>query len=108
MGCNGMAGHVVALYLKEQGHDVTGFARTESDIVRTVVGDALDENLVRKLVAEGEYDYIVNCIGLLNRYAEENKANAVYLNSFFPHFLAELTKDSKTKIIHIFKKNIYN
>ncbi len=101
MGCNGMAGHVISLYLKEQGHDVHGFARKQSDLVDTIVGDAEDEKLVRKTIEEGEYDYVVNCIGVLNQYAETEKARAVYLNAYFPHFLADIVKESKTKIIHL-------
>ena len=27
LGCNGMAGHMISLYLKERGHQVQGFAR---------------------------------------------------------------------------------
>lgn len=26
-GANGMAGHMVSMYLQEQGHDVTGFVK---------------------------------------------------------------------------------
>lgn len=26
LGCNGMAGHQISLYLQEQGHDVTGLS----------------------------------------------------------------------------------
>lgn len=36
IGCNGMAGHMISLYLKEQGHHVTGFARQASRFVDTV------------------------------------------------------------------------
>ena len=25
LGCNGMAGHMISIYLQEQGHDVIGF-----------------------------------------------------------------------------------
>ena len=32
LGVNGMAGHMVAQYLLEQKHDVTGFAKKESAI----------------------------------------------------------------------------
>ena len=28
LGCNGMAGHTISIYLKERGHDVFGFDRT--------------------------------------------------------------------------------
>ena len=31
LGVNGMAGHMVAQYLLEQKHDVTGFAKKESE-----------------------------------------------------------------------------
>ena len=30
LGCNGMAGHTISLYLHERGHDVLGFDRQES------------------------------------------------------------------------------
>ena len=30
-GANGMAGHMVALYLSEQGHEITGFVKKKND-----------------------------------------------------------------------------
>ena len=50
IGCNGMAGHMISLYLHEQGHDVIGFARTQSKFVRTVCGDVLDTVAIKKAV----------------------------------------------------------
>ena len=100
-GCNGMAGHMISLYLKEQGQDVVGFARTKSNLVKTVIGDALDIKSVKAAVQADFFDVIVNCIGLLNQFAQDNKSQAVFLNSFFPHYLAQLTKGTKTRVIHI-------
>lgn len=100
-GCNGMAGHLISLYLKEQGHDVLGFARTQSKLVNSVVGDATDSSLIEEIVGKNKFDSIVNCIGLLNQYAENDKASAVYLNSFFPHYLAKITEGTDTQIIHV-------
>ena len=100
-GCNGMAGHLVSLYLKEKGHYVVGFARSESGLLKTITGNALDIQSVRAAVQSDTFDSIVNCIGVLNQFAENNKAQAVYLNSFFPHYLAELTKTTSTQVIHI-------
>ena len=48
LGCNGMAGHIISLYLKEQGHSVLGFARTKSKYVDSIVGDAFDTELLKK------------------------------------------------------------
>jgi len=101
MGCNGMAGHMISLYLKEQGHDVTGFARRESDLVKTIVGDAMDSDLVKETIVGGAFDYVINCIGVLNKDAEEKKNVAVLMNSYLPHLLAGITERMSTRIIHL-------
>lgn len=101
LGCNGMAGHIISLYLKVQGHDVLGFALTKSTLVDSVVGDAMNAELIRKLIGVNKFDSVINCIGLLNQFAENNKAGATYLNSYFPHYLAKLTEDTNTQIIHM-------
>lgn len=101
LGCNGMAGHIISLYLKEQGHDVTGYARSQSKYVKTIIGDACDFSLLKKIIFEGNYDSIINCIGLLNQFAEENVANAILMNSYLPHFLSQVTQDTSTQVIQM-------
>jgi len=101
IGCNGMAGHMISLYLKEQGHDVTGFARSESKYVKTITGDASDLKRVKEVVSTGQYDTVINCIGLLNQFAENDHANAVFMNAYFPHFLAKITEAADTQVIHM-------
>lgn len=97
-----MAGHLISLYFKEQGHRVVGFARSASKLLdETIVGDASDMTLIKQVVEEGDYDAIINCIGLLNQFAENNKAMAVLLNGYLPHFLVEITKGMRTKVIHM-------
>lgn len=101
LGCNGMAGHTISLYLKERGHEVLGFARSESALVPTVTGDARDFEVVRKVVQEGDFDSVINCIGILNQFAESNKALATCLNAYLPHFLADITSGTDTQVIHM-------
>lgn len=101
LGCNGMAGHTIALYLKEQGYDVTGFARKESSLVSTVVGDAKNTALIQQIIESGKYDSVINAIGVLNKFAEENHENAVFLNTYLPQFLAKITEGTDTQIIHM-------
>lgn len=96
-----MAGHMISLYLKEQGYDVDGFARRESQLTKTIVGDVRDTALLRDTVMNGNYAAVVNCIGVLNKYAENDHEAAVFLNSYLPHFLAKITESIKTQIIHI-------
>ncbi len=101
LGASGMAGHVISIYLQEQGYDVTGFARKKLSFVNTIVGDAFDLNFLKGVITVGNYDVIVNAIGILNQQAEEKKDDAVFLNGYLPHYLATITKSMKTQIIHI-------
>lgn len=101
IGCNGMAGHVISLYLKERGHYVVGYAREKSRFVDTIIGDAADFERLKNAVLNGNYDSVINCVGLLNQFAENNHAEAVLLNGYLPHFLAKITKDTQIQIIHM-------
>lgn len=101
LGCNGMAGHIISLYLKEQGHEVLGFARSKSSLVKSVVGDATETSFLKELVSENNFDTLINCIGLLNQFAENNKASAVFLNSYLPFYLAQITEGTNTQVIHM-------
>ena len=101
LGCNGMAGSTISTYMKEQGHEVFGFDRSQPVYVNGVAGDARNVDLIREIVEEGKYDSVINCIGILNQFAEENKALASFLNSYFPHFLAEITAGTDTQVIHM-------
>lgn len=100
LGATGMAGHTILFYLKEQGHDVTAFSRKPLNGCKNIIGDVYDLVTLRKIL-EADFDCVVNCIGSLNQFAEEDKSNAVFLNSFLPHYLVKLTKSMNTKIIHL-------
>ena len=100
-GSNGMAGHIIAQYLTEKGHEVTGFAKTDSKCCNNILGNALNKEEVKKAINSDHYDYIINGIGVLNKFVDANPSDGIYLNSVFPHFLADCIKDSDTKLIHI-------
>jgi len=44
---------------------------------------------------------VINCIGLLNKVAEENQALAVLINSYLPHYMDELSERNNFKFIHV-------
>ncbi len=100
-GCNGMAGHTISLYLQEQGHEVYGFDLQESKLIKSFAGNAFDTETIARVIKEGNFDTIINCIGVLNQFAENNHAIAAFLNSYFPHFLAETTQGTGTQVIHM-------
>ncbi|GAE46943.1 sugar nucleotide-binding protein [Mesobacillus boroniphilus] len=101
LGATGMAGHTLAIYFKDAGYDVTTFSRRQFEHCNNIIGDITDLNLVENVVQEGKYDAVINAVGILNKDAEDNKSLAVMINSFLPHFLSNITKNLKTKVIHM-------
>lgn len=101
LGASGMAGHVITLYFKEQGYDVTGFTRRPVSYCKSVLGDAMNQQDVKNAIMGEDYDVVINAIGVLNQNAEDHKSMAVMLNGYLPHFIADTLKDTKTKLIHM-------
>ncbi len=101
LGGTGMAGHTISIYFKEAGHDVIAFSRSKVDYCKNINGDITDFENLEKLINEGQYDAIINAIGILNQDAEDHKSNAVLLNSYLPHFLSDTTIEMKTRVVHM-------
>lgn len=101
LGGNGMAGHTVSLYFKERGHDVTAFTRRPFTLCNNILGDAIDAELLKKTIVNGKYDAVINCIGILNQFAESNPEKAIYINSYLPHQIVAWLKETPTRFIQM-------
>jgi len=101
LGATGMAGHTISLYLQEQGHDVTAFSKTAFPLCKNINGDAMDKNFIISMLRDGDYNVVINCIGVLNQACDREPSKAVYLNSYLPHLIADTIRDTKTKLIHM-------
>lgn len=101
LGAGGMAGHVVATYLQEQGYEVDTLTATTPLDEQTKIVDVQDRDALESALDSQTYDAIINCIGLLVKESEARKDLAAYLNGYLPHFLEQHFKDSKTRIIHL-------
>ena len=102
IGCNGMAGHLIFNYFKSLNKfNVFGIARNieSSDSVFNL--DVNDLNTLEQIIVENRFDYIINCVAVLNRDAEDNPEKAIWYNSFFPYFLESITKKTNIKCIFI-------
>lgn len=101
IGCKGMAGHIVFKYLTElDTYEVYGIARnveTEGRIFNLDVSNTIGLNKIFEL----RFDVIINCIGILNKDAEDNPSKAIWYNSYFPHYLENITRETKAKVISI-------
>lgn len=101
LGASGMAGHVIAMYLQDVGHAVTALTRTPFPYLNNVNCDVTDYPKLQSLIEAGEYNTVINCVGILNQYAEANPAKAILLNAYLPHFLAGILKNTNTKLIQM-------
>lgn len=101
LGVSGMAGHVIALYLKEKGHQVLGYSRRPVSFVDCIAGDVRDTEKLTDIISDGNFDAVINAVGVLNQFADNDHEAAVYLNSYLPHFLEKATKHLRTKIVHM-------
>jgi dTDP-4-dehydrorhamnose reductase len=101
IGVRGMAGHVVFKSLPKLGnYEVFGIARNVIQTDRVFNLDVSNTEDLKKII-DLQFDVIINCIGILNKDAEDNAHKAIWFNSYFPHLLESLTKNTKTKVISI-------
>lgn len=102
LGANGMAGHVVNSYLRSLGlYDVRSAARLQISSPIDIILDVFNTNeLVNHLEFE-KFNVVINCIGSLNKDAEDNPDKAIFLNSYLPHFLSRTGSRLGFRLIHI-------
>lgn len=98
IGAAGMAGHMVTKYLTAQGHRVTTSARTNSDINIDIEKISHDDSFFVMLT---DYDFVINCTGLLVKDSIDRPDRAAIVNSWFPHYLELALHGTATKLIHL-------
>lgn len=102
VGAKGMAGHVVKAYLNDLGrYEVWGIARGEYNDEKLIDLDVSNTNALKNIISEKAFDIVINCIGILNKTAEDNPEIAIWYNSYFPHLLEAWGKELAFKLIHI-------
>lgn len=99
IGSTGMLGHVVKKYLIDKKYDVYETTRNQTN---KYYFDAL-ENIkkIEEIIDSIKPDFVVNCIGILNKKAEDYPSQAILVNSYFPHYLDEMSEKYNYKLIHI-------
>ena len=101
LGINGMAGHMIAEYLVEKHHQVIGVARQESKISRTIICDIGDKSQLKRALRDEDFDVVINCVGKLNGVVDEKLSEGIFVNSEFPHWLAEQLESTDKKLVHL-------
>ena len=98
-GSTGMAGHAVVKYLKQCGYEIHTAARSNADYFLDIEKTELLKNFIEEI--KHDYDFIINCVGLLVKESIERPDLAILVNSWFPHYIENAIKNSKTKLIHL-------
>lgn len=96
-----MAGHMVTRYLDSLGKYLLFNSSIDKLNDQTIILNVENKKLVKKLLYQAKPDIVINCIGLLIQASKEHPALAIYLNSYFPHYLAELGQKLDFKTIHM-------
>lgn len=99
LGADGMLGHIVKQYFIEKNHNVKGTSLgQDQDYYFDATKNISD---LEEFIKDFKPKAIINCIGLLNKVAEDNKPLAVLLNSYLPHYADELCRKYKIKFVHV-------
>lgn len=101
LGGNGMAGHILVDYFRRQGvHSVFYTTRDAAD-PNGLILDVNDSFMVDRLVEAVHPDVIINAVGVLNSFADEDKIGAYHINGFLPHRLRRMADSIGARLIHI-------
>lgn len=101
LGGTGMLGHQLAksLYLK---HDVWAPRREFLD-----ARDIDNGILLREGLLQFSPDFVINCIGIVKQRASTPE-EMVEVNALFPHRLARVCREAKTRLIHFSTDCVFN
>lgn len=100
LGSQGMLGHVVKLYFQKKGHTVKGTSRNGDDDHYSFDATKNISDL-KRFVDDFKPEVVINCVGVLNKVAEDNKPLAVTVNSYLPHYIDELCREKGIKFVHV-------
>lgn len=102
LGSRGMLGHIVYYYLKSLNkYQLFDSSFEEKMNPESLLVDATNKEELKSVFKQIKPDIAINCIGILIKSSAINPANAILLNSYLPHFLSNLARETDSKIIHI-------
>ncbi len=102
LGSLGMLGHqVVRHFLELESYEVIDVAHREKLREETILLDVTNKDALQTLLQEIKPDCIINCVGVLIRGSQSDIANAIYINAYLPHQLANIAQGIGAKVVHI-------
>tara|TARA_Y100001949_G_C15953652_1_gene315968 strand:+ start:18 stop:887 length:870 start_codon:yes stop_codon:yes gene_type:complete len=115
LGASGEIGHAACKILSKN-HDISGLMRNNNKLNSVkffekvlaephchFIKDFNDFDFVKSKIKKINPDILINCLGVVKHRKEckEGIVETAYINSTFPHLLAETCIDSNIKFIHL-------
>lgn len=101
LGGQGMLGHLLVRYFNEcSSYHIQYTTRDKQDLKGLYV-DVRDPVLVDKVIEAVSPDVTINCLGILNHFAEANTQEAYWVNGLLPHRIRAAVEREGGKLIHI-------
>lgn len=103
LGTDGMLGHVLSNFIYANSNiDLYNLSRKNiSNFSNHYKCDLKDISLLKKVIEEINPDIIINCSGILIKGSNNSIEDAIYINSYLPHFLKGISNIYKFKLIHL-------
>jgi dTDP-4-dehydrorhamnose reductase len=102
LGSNGLIGHQVYNYLKENSdYNLSSISYSKKLEDDTIILDIRKEKNFINQVKIIRPNHIINCTGILINGANKDPENAIFLNAYMPHRLARLSDEIHSKLTHI-------
>jgi dTDP-4-dehydrorhamnose reductase len=101
LGGNGMAGHMLVQYFQKCSPYELFFTTRDKNFAGGLYLDAKDYASVEKMIDVVSPDIMINCIGILNEFAERNTLDAYLINGILPHQLQRAADKVNGRLIHI-------
>ena len=109
LGSGGMLGHIVCNYLESlDKYEVLNSSHSKRLNDRSYKLDVTDKHALKDYILTEKPDVLVNCVGVLIKGAKDNPENAIYINSYLPHYLNKLLDSFGGKLVHISTDCVFN
>lgn len=108
LGSTGMLGNAVTAYFQaNDAYDVTATYRTEAvkPSGKSIRFDAMADTLDS---LPTDFDYLINCIGIIKPFMAKDPAASIEINAVFPWKLARWCEKNGIKLIHITTDCVYS
>tara|TARA_Y100001970_G_scaffold153902_1_gene188429 strand:+ start:216 stop:1037 length:822 start_codon:yes stop_codon:yes gene_type:complete len=101
-GSNGMLGSQLINQLNQIDHlDLYYTSRSLKNGSNNEIKFTIENNNEFDFKFLDNFDYIINCIGIVKPVIDKDYINSIIVNSLFPHSLSNYCKSKKIKLIHI-------